>query len=191
MIEKRTYVVPGTRKVEFSPVRHRSTIGVEFWYDFEKRQIKTSNPEVSLHFVGNGGREPQNFIFLRMRNLCMQLGQKGGRSFPISTYRGPKEKSVWVIGALGVPLYRDKSYRSYRSLGDFQFKITDGFEPVAVDCHFVSKKQQDEAVTFISQALSKYDGNWIGAYWGKEQSADVHWRPELIRQLENGDLIKR
>lgn len=181
--------MPGKRKVNFTPLRHRTTTGLEFWYDNESRRIVSSDPDTSISFVMNSGLEPQSFMFLRMPNLCMQLGQKGGRSFPASTYRGPKERTVWVIGALGVPLYRDRTTGSYRSLGDFQFKISSDLEPVATDCYFQSKKQQDEAVAFISEALSKYDGNWIGAYRGKEQCAEVYLRPELKQQLEDGLLI--
>ena len=64
-------------------------------------------------------------------------------------------------------------------------------EPVAVDEVFYSKKQQGEALVFITEALARYDGYWLGASRGKAQSANVYIRPELEKQLANGELLRK
>ena len=46
---------------------------------------------------------------------------------------------------------------------------------------FYSKKQQHEALVFITEALARYDGYWLGAFRGKAQPANVYIRPELER----------
>ena len=74
--------------------------------------------------------------------------------------------------------------------GVFNFKISDADKPISVDRHFTSTKQQNAALAFITEALARCDGYWLGACRGKEQSAEVYIRPELENQLANGELIQ-
>ncbi len=176
------------KKLECTPRTYQASTGLDFWFKFPAK-IATSDPATSLHFVQNGGQEPETFLYLRMAGLSMQIAQKHGKPFPPMIYRGPKFKTTWSIGTLGVPLYLLKGH--YRSLGVSDYAVTDAYEPVAVDRAFASKKQQDNAMAFIREALARYDGHWLGACRGTEQSAEVYIRPELAKQLADGDLLRK
>ncbi|MFK7837515.1 MAG: hypothetical protein AB8B60_14995 [Sulfitobacter sp.] len=128
------------------------------------------------------------FVYLRIDGLAMQITQKNGKPFPPMIYRGPKFATTWSIGALGVPLYLFRGH--YRSLGVADFAVTETYEPVAIDEVFASKKQQANALSFVTEALARYDGHWLGACRGMEQSAEVHIRPELEKQLASGKLLQ-
>lgn len=178
------------KKLVCTPRIYRTSTGLKFWYDHDRCSIATSNPDTSIHFVSTGGIEAVMFVYLRMSGLSFQIAQKNDKPFPPSVYRGPNQSTTWVIGSLGVPLYFNTKVKNYRSLGVFDYKITDADNPVAVDRHFASKKQQNVALAFITEALAKYDGEWIGACRGEEQSAEVYIRPELESQLANGELLR-
>lgn len=90
-----------------------------------------------------------------------------------------------------MPLYFQTSTGSYHSFGDSVFEITDDHEPVAIQRGFDSKKQQKTAVAFITEALERYNDEWIRACRGEEQEAKVCIRPELEAQLANGELLRR
>lgn len=176
------------KKLECSPLVYRTSTGLDFWFNYPA-EIATSDPETSIRFVKNGGQEPDMFLYLRMGDFSMQIAQKHGKPFPPIVYRGPKFETTWSIGSLGVPLYLLKGH--YRSLGVSDYAVTKAYEPVAVDEVFYSKKQQGEALVFITEALARYDGYWLGASRGKAQSANVYIRPELEKQLANGELLRK
>jgi hypothetical protein len=131
------------------------------------------------------------FLYLKLDEISVQIAQKNGKPFPPGVYRGPKYSTAWVIGSLGMPLYYHSATRGYRSLGEADFEITEGYEPIAIDRGFSSMKQQITAVSFITDALQRYNGEWIGACRGEVQQAEVYIRPELEDQLANGALLLR
>ncbi|WP_170328624.1 hypothetical protein [Ruegeria arenilitoris] len=129
------------------------------------------------------------FVYIKINGIRMQIAQKNGRPFPPNVYRGPKYSTTWFIGSLGIPLYRSQLTNGYRSLGEAHFDTSSGYDPIAIDRGFSSKKQQSTAVSFVRDALQRYSGEWIGACRGEEQQAEVYFRPELEEQLENGELL--
>jgi hypothetical protein len=179
-------------KLECRPRKYRSRIGLEFWYDHKSRAIVTNDPATSINFVhASRGMDSVMFVYLKLDEISVQIAQKSGKPFPPSVYRGPNYSTVWVIGSLGMPLYYHSATRGYRSLGEHDFEIIEVYEPIAIDRGFSSKKQQSAAVSFITDALQRYNGEWIGACRGEEQQAEVCIRPELEDQLANGALLLR
>jgi hypothetical protein len=94
-----------------------------------------------------------------MQRLSIQVMHKDDKSFPVSVYLGPKFETVWEIGSLGAPLYFKKATGSYTS----EYTTALDLRPIAADCTFRSKEQQDYALMLISEMLSKYCGEWIWA----------------------------
>ncbi len=178
------------KKLVCTPLVYRTSTGLDFWYDYERRVIATSKPDTDINFVSTAGMESVMFMYLRIEGRAFQIARKNGKPYPPSVYRGPKQPTTWVIGSLGVPLYFDTILKTHRSLGVVDFKIAERHKPVAVDHYFASKKQQNEALAFIKEALARYDGEWIGACRGREQSAEVYIRPELEGQLANWELLQ-
>lgn len=179
-------VVPTPKKLECTPIQHRTTTGLKFWYDHSARRVVTEDPDISVNFVRTGGIDAVMFVYLKMPGLSIQVGQKGNQPFPVSVYRGPKYDTVWEIGSFGVPLYYHEQSNSYTTQvkpGSLEQK------PVAVDSKFASEKQQATAVSIIIDILEKYNGEWIGACRGEDQTATVVIDPELNKKLMTGELI--
>jgi hypothetical protein len=165
---------------------------LNFWYDHFCRAIVTNDPTTSIQFIcANRGWDSVMFVYIKIDGRSMQIAQKNGKPFPPIVYRGPKNSTIWVIGSLGTPLYRLQSTKAYRSLGEADFDTSSGYDPIAIDRGFSSKKQQSTTVSFIRDALQRYSGQWIGACRGEEQQAEVYFRPELEDQLANGELLHR
>ncbi len=188
MAQQSKRIVPQPKKLVCTPQNHRTTGGLEFWYEHESKRIATSNPSVSLNFVRTGGMEAVLYLFLKLDGLSIQIGQKGGRPFPPSVYQGPKRETTWEIGSLGMPLYFDTLAQTHTSR--HVHNPSHRFEPVALDEHFISIEQQEDAIAFLKEALAKYSGEWIGACRGEEQHAKVYLRPELEEQLAAGQFLK-
>lgn len=176
-------------KLVCTPIVHQSTVGLQFWYDYERGRIATADPGTFINFVHSGGGvERVMLVYLAMGDFAMQIAGKDGKPYPQIMYRGPGSETTWVIGSLGRPLYYRTWAKDHVSLSDQD--PSEGLRPVALDRTFRSRDQQEAAMTFITEALSKYDGYWLGACRGQPQSAKVHVRPELERQLADGEFLK-
>ncbi len=177
-------------KLVCKPRVYRSSVGLDFWYNNDCGAVVTNDPTTSIQFLAaNRGMDSVMFVYLKIDGMSIQIARKNGEPFPPSVYRGPKYSTTWVIGSLGIPLYRHLLTQGYRSLAEADFNVSNGYEPIAIDSGFSSKKQQDVAMCFIKEALQRYSGEWIGACRGEEQQAEVYFRPELEDQLESGALL--
>lgn len=178
-------------KLVCSPRTYRSSIGLEFWYDYDRKAIVTNDPQTSIHFiyVSRGVEGADTFVFLRIGGTSIQVAQKNGEPYSAAIYRGPKYSTIWVIGSLGLPLYFDPVVKSYLSDKMVLLRDPHQLEPIATDRGFSSEQQQNYAITFLKEALQRYDGHWLGACRGQEQQATVYIRPELEDQLASGELI--
>ena len=184
--DKRIVPTPGV--LTCTPIKHRTTNGLEFWYDYDSDRIVTEDPEISINFVWTSGWDAVMYVYLQMHNLSIHLGQKDDQPFPISVYRGPKLESVWEIGSIGIPLYFNILTKRYTH--HFLPNAASSFQPIAVDTGFSSMEQQSTAIKLISEVLGRYDGHWLGACRGLEQSAAVAIDPELSAKLNSGKLVE-
>ncbi len=180
-------------KLICSPRTYRSSIGLDFWYDFDRNAIVTNDPQTSIQFIfASRGLDGANmFVFLRIGGTSVQIARKNGEPYPASIYRGPKYSTTWVIGSLGLPLCFDAATKVYFSGKKALPRDVHRLEPVATDRGFSSKAQQNKAMTFLKEALQRYDGHWLGACRGQEQQAAVCIRPELEDQLASAELLNR
>lgn len=184
---KDRWIVPKPGKLVCTPLKHRTTNGLQFWYDYHTRRIVTENPEISLNFVRSGDLGSEMRIFLKMPNFSIQIGQRDGAPFPAIVGGAPGDETVWEIGSLGAPLYFNTLSNTYTV--HYLAGISSRLQSVATDRYFASKEHQETAIGIITEGLQKYDGEWIGACRGEEQSAHVIIAPELAGQLARGAFL--
>ena len=146
-------IVPQPNKLVCSPQKHCTLKGLQFWYDHDTRRIVTENSDISLNFVQTRGMDAVMYVYLKMPNLSIQVGQRGSKPFPPIVYQGPKQETVWEIGSLGSPLYFDTLTQGYRTRQPSEGASR--LRPVAVDRHFASMEQQETAINLITETLQE------------------------------------
>ena len=176
-----------SENLSFNPIKYRTSSDLEFWFDYSKRSVVTSDPDISLSCVQGGERNSEMVFFLRIGGLSIRVGYAYGFGFPPEVWGSPESKTLWRIGSIGDPLYYSKKLNKYVSrplLGNGGQDL-----PIATDTKFASREQQNQAIIFISEALEKYNGNWLGAARGQEQKSSVEFSEAIARKLESGEFL--
>ncbi|MFG5382768.1 hypothetical protein [Yoonia sp. R2-816] len=155
--------------------------GLRFWFDIDESCFLTDDPNIYIYHYRDAFIQTHRsafFLHIRGRTISFSKTMKENGFFNdhIATRRDDGSY-FWEIGGIGV-LFRNpgKAERTKIALSNAQ--------------KFRSREEQDFAISFIIDALSRYSGEVLGMRLGEPQSADVSFSKKIKEKLANGDLIE-
>ncbi len=153
-------------KQKSKPIVHTSRDGIKFWVDADLHMILTDRPNTYLDHVRYG---PFSGVYKRLvlylDNHPIEFAGPDGMPYEFQLERNPAGDPImlttWQFSSLG-------------SRGD----------------HFTSRAQQDLAVRLITDMLSNFNRDWIGAWHAEKQTATVEFSDGFQTALHEGRYIR-
>lgn len=155
--------------------------GLKFRYDYDSNCFLTDDPDIYLHIYRDVIVHTQRCLFiLHIHDRAIAFSEEAHElGFFEDYWRNVHEDGThyWPVGGIG-GLFRNPGKREDNKIA------------LSNVTKFRSRKEQDFAIAFVTDALSRYTGSGSGLWKGKSQHADVIFSDEIQEKLANGALIE-
>lgn len=149
------------------PIIHTSRDGIKFWVERDSHRISTDQPDTYLEQVGIGSASGMyHCLVLHLDGHPIEFGGPDGLPYEFRREENP---------AGDPPMLAFWRFSGLSRLGD----------------HFTSRAQQDRAVRLLTDMLTNFSRNWVGARVGEKQTATVEFSDEFQDALDQGLYIKK
>ncbi|WP_274836933.1 hypothetical protein [Phaeobacter gallaeciensis] len=162
--------------------------GGRFWFDPTRQAIVSSDDGMFFQIILRSDfGEIIKRILLNIDGLKIQFSEEGGRGFQATLPKNSDGISIWKIGDIGTPLLFYTGHDDERA-GKSR-PAEERFQILSNTCKFSSREQQDRAIEFVSEALSKFGNSFFSAVSGNEKPAIVEFSDTVRNNLERGTYI--
>jgi hypothetical protein len=196
--ERKFLYLEGERAYQFPIYRNRDTTkanryhlkdGEPFWFDSQRTRVVTSDPQLYLQTLqrSDTGTLVRRLI-LNIAGRKIQLSKSNGESLDVKLPKSDGFEAVWRIEEIGSPLHYFTGHDDVRA--GIKRPFDERYQILTNASGFESLEQQTRGLDFITSVLEKYANIFSdGPAGGRDLPAVVKFSDELIKRIEDGDLI--
>ncbi len=158
--------------------------GLRFWFDIDESCFKTDDDGIYLYIHNDLFMQSAwSAFFLHIHGRTIAFSHKQNDYFQSwSAERREDGSYYWEIGGIGhLFRYRDPDKgggpkRVYHALSNVE--------------RFCTRAEQEFAIAFITDVLSRFNGVALSMWRGERQTADVIFTNDIQQKLSVGSLVE-